>query len=107
MSGLTPRLMAVITSQGNVQPNEKNHMVGESKCALGYLPIDPGPRRICDYPIDVSAELIGEEITPFADLAPITPTFGQRVEERAAATTRINTEIIRLDRQGRDDPRCQ
>jgi hypothetical protein len=107
MSGLTPRLMTVITSQGNVQPNKKNHMVGQSKCAFGYVSIDPGPRPICDYLIDLSAELMGEEITPFADLAPITPTFGQRVEERAAATTCINTEIIRLDRPGRDNPRCQ
>src|SRR5438270_10826052 len=33
--------------------NLKDHMVGESKCAFGYVSIDLGPRQIWDYPIDL------------------------------------------------------
>jgi hypothetical protein len=95
MSGLTPRLMAVIAVQGHVEPDEKNHMICRCEGTFGYFSIENRPWGVCDDPIDVPVKLIGPKITPFADLAPITPTLGQGFEKRRpSATTGVNAKMI-------------
>src|SRR6266478_2969630 len=107
MPGAAPSPMTGVSADREVQFHQEHHIIGDRERARRDLQVGIAKGRVCGDPINVPTELIGEEVPPLFELAPIAPTLGQRFVKRPLTTAWIDAKLGRADRKMCNNPGSQ